>query len=44
MLNRYMQYKHKLQVLATLGGDEKTELSYIIVATTAVMFTRWLHD
>jgi len=25
------------------GGDVKTELSYIIVATTVVMFTKLLH-
>jgi len=35
-----MGCKHKLQVLAMLGGDEKTGLSYIIVATTAVMLAR----
>ena len=29
-----------LQVLAMLGGDDKIELSYMIVATTAVMLKR----
>jgi len=36
-----MRYKNKLQVLAMLHGDEKKELSYIIVATISVMFTKY---
>jgi len=39
-----MRYEHKLQVLAMLGGDDKMELSYMTVATTAVMFKRSTFD
>jgi len=31
---------HEIQSLARCGGDDKTELSYIIVAPTVVMFTK----
>ena len=39
MIKRQVVCKHKVQVLA-ISGDDKTKLSYIIVASTVVMFTK----
>jgi hypothetical protein len=39
MIPGLMVCGHRIQVLSMCGGDDKTGLSYIIVATTVVMFT-----
>jgi len=40
MSKRQMECKHKALVLAMFHGGDKTELSYITVATTVGMFMR----